>query len=76
MAAAFGSRLGSHPGWNISLRREPFVAPAINDPDGECPKPPSPRFPVWKPRYLDGGVFPFSDGDATGGLREPWKVPR
>jgi hypothetical protein len=39
--------------------REPIAEPAVNATDGECPKPPSPRFPVWKPRYLDGGVFPF-----------------
>jgi hypothetical protein len=43
------------------LEAEPIRARRVEDPDGECPKPPSPRFPVWKPRYLDGGVFPFKN---------------
>jgi hypothetical protein len=51
---------------DIWLAGEPTAAPAVGVLDGERPKPPSPRFPVWKPRYLDGGVFPFSDGDPIG----------
>jgi hypothetical protein len=27
---------------------------------GNAPSPPAPRFPVWKPRYIDGGVFPWA----------------
>ena len=45
----------------IWLTGEPLAVVAVDDPDGERPKPPSPRFPVWKPRYLDGGVFPFKN---------------
>src|ERR1700690_3056908 len=30
------------PGRKISPRREPIPAPAVYDPDGECPKPPQP----------------------------------
>ena len=39
---------------------------AVEDVDGERPKPPSPRFPVWKPRYLDGGVFPLNARRCSG----------
>jgi hypothetical protein len=46
-------------------KREPILARAVEDPDGNCPKPPSPRFPVWKPRHLDGGVFLFGDRRTT-----------
>jgi hypothetical protein len=46
-------------------RREPMQARVVDDPDGECPQPPSARFPVWKPRYLDGGAFPLDRQAAT-----------
>ena len=45
------------PGGISGWRGEPIAAVAVGALDGERPKPPSPRFPVWKPRYLDGGVF-------------------
>ena len=48
-------------------QKEPILVRALDDLDGECPKPPSPRFPVWKPRHMDGGVFPFNERRMRGG---------
>ena len=44
------------PRFHLTLG-EPIASGAVNAPDGDCPKPPSPCFPVWNPRYLDGGAF-------------------
>jgi hypothetical protein len=49
----------TYPSGISSIDREPIAAWVVYTPDAECPQPPSPRFPVWKPRYLDGGVFPL-----------------
>ena len=50
--------------WISGVEREPISVRAVDGPDGECPPAPQPRFPVWKPRYLDGGVFPLDQAAA------------
>jgi hypothetical protein len=47
-----------HSGRNIWPGGEPTAALAVKLTNGDAPSP-SPRFPVWKPRYLDGGAFPL-----------------
>ena len=48
----------SVPGGNISRGREPRGAAQVESADGKA-QAPQPPLPVWEPRYLDGGVFPF-----------------
>jgi len=49
-----------------------MAALAVKATDGECPKPPSPRFPVWKSPLLNGGVFSLRGRRRDGG---PARVP-
>jgi hypothetical protein len=43
---------------DIWLAEEPIAALAVGAVDGERPKPPSPRFPVWNSPDLHAGAFP------------------